>query len=68
MKLAEVGQQSGAQKLSSYDTMASERFELAPQHMIVFDVLFYDLPVGWKGEKMHPFLTDAGCSKALENQ
>ena len=66
--LAEARQQSGAQKLSSYDTMASERFDLAPQHMIVFDVLFYDLPVGWKGEKMHPFLTDAGCSKALENQ
>lgn len=36
--------------------------------MIVFDVLTHDSPVGWKGEKMRLFLTDAGYSKALENQ
>ena len=34
----------------------------------VFDVLTHDSPVGWKGEKMRLFLTDAGYSKALENQ
>ena len=64
--LAEARQQSGAQKLSGHDIMALERFDPATRHMIVFDVLTHDSPVGWKGEKMRLFLTDAGYSKALE--
>ena len=48
--------------------MALERFDPATRHMIVFDVLTHDSPVGWKGEKMRLFLTDTGYSKALENQ
>ena len=66
--LAEARQRSGAQKLSGHDIMALERFDPATRHMIVFDVLTHDSPVGWKGEKMRLFLTDAGYSKALENQ
>ena len=66
--LAEARQQSGVQKLSGHDIMALERFDPATRHMIVFDVLTHDSPVGWKGEKMRLFLTDAGYSKALENQ
>jgi hypothetical protein len=66
--LAEARQQSGAQKLSGHDIMALERFDPATRHMIVCDVLTHDSPVGWKGEKMRLFLTDAGYSKALENQ
>ena len=66
--LAEARQRSGAQKLSGHDIMALERFAPATRHMIVFDVLTHDSPVGWKGEKMRLFLTDAGYSKALENQ
>ena len=66
--LAEARQQSGAQKLSGHDIMALERFDPATRHMIVFDVLTHDSPVGWKGEKMRLFLTDAGYSKALDNQ
>ena len=66
--LAEARQQSGAQKLSGHDIMALERFDPATRHMIVFDVLTHDSPVGWKGEKMRLFLTDTGYSKALENQ
>ena len=49
--LAEARQQSGAQKLSGHDIMALERFDPATRHMIVFDVLTHDSPVGWKGEK-----------------
>lgn len=60
--LAEARQQSGAQKLSGHDIMALERFDPATRHMIVFDVLTHDSPVGWKGEKMRLFLTDAGYS------
>ena len=66
--LAEARQRSGAQKLSGHDIMALERFDPATRHMIVFDVLTHDSPVGWKGEKMRLFLTDTGYSKALENQ
>ena len=66
--LAEARQQSGAQKLSGHDIMALERFDPATRHMIVFDVLTHDSPVGWKGEKMRLFLTDTGYNKALENQ
>ena len=66
--LAEARQQSGAQKLSGHDIMALERFDPTTRHMIVFDVLTHDSPVGWKGEKMRLFLTDTGYSKALENQ
>ena len=66
--LAEARQQSGAQKLSGHDIMALERFDPETRHMIVFDVLSHDSPMGWKGEKMRLFLTEAGYGKALENQ
>ena len=36
--------------------------------MIVFDVLPHESPIGFKGDKMRLFLTEAGYSKALENQ
>ena len=61
--LAEARQRSGAQKLSGHDIMALERFDPATRHMIVFDVLTHDSPVGWKGEKMRLFLTDTGLWK-----
>ena len=67
-KIAEARQQSGAQKLSGHDIMALERFDPETRHMIVFDVLSHDSPMGWKGEKMRLFLTEAGYGKALENQ
>ena len=58
--LAEARQKSGAQKLAGHD--------MDTRHMIVFDVLSHDSPMGWKGEKMRLFLTEAGYGKALENQ
>ena len=66
--LAEASQKSGAQKLAGHDIMALERFDPDTRHMIVFDVLSNDFPMGWKGEKMRLFLTEAGYGKALENQ
>ena len=66
--LAEARQQSGAQKLAGHDIMALERFDPDTRHMIVFDVLSRDAPVGDKGDKMRLFLTEAGYGKALENQ
>ena len=66
--LAEARQQSGAQKLAGHDIMALERFDPDTRHMIVFDVLSHESPMGYKGDKMRLFLTEAGYSKALENQ
>lgn len=66
--LAEARQQSGSQKLVGHDIMALERFDPDTRHMIVFDVLSYESPMGYKGDKMRLFLTEAGYGKALENQ
>ena len=67
-KIAEARQQSGAEKLKGHDIMALERFDPEVKHMIVFDVLSYDAPVGDKGDKMRLFLTDVGYQKFLDSQ
>lgn len=66
--IAEARQKSGAEKLKGHDIMALERFDPEVRHMIVFDVLSYDAPVGDKGDKMRLFLTDAGYQKFLDSQ
>lgn len=66
--LAEARQQSGAQKMTGHDIMALERFDPDTRHMIVFDVLSHESPMGYKGDKMRLFLTEAGYGNALENQ
>ena len=66
--IAVARQESGAQKLEGHDIMALERFDPEVKHMIVFDVLSTESPVGDKGERMRLFLTEAGYKKALENQ
>lgn len=48
--------------------MGLERFAPDTRHMIVFDVLSGDSPVGWKGERMRLFLTEQGYQKSLDNQ
>ena len=67
-KIAEARQQSGAEKLKGHDIMALERFDPEVRHMIVFDVLSYDSPVGDKGDKMRLFLTDASYQKFIDSQ
>ena len=67
-KIAEARQQSGAEKLKGHDIMALERFDPEVKHMIVFDVLSGDAPVGDKGDKMRLFLTDAGYQKFLDRE
>ena len=66
--VAVARQESGARKLEGHDIMALERFDPEVTHMIVFDVLSGESPVGDKGERMRLFLTEAGYKKALENQ
>ncbi|MEZ3504602.1 MAG: addiction module toxin RelE [Lachnospiraceae bacterium] len=66
--IAVARQDSGARKLEGHDIMALERFDPEVTHMIVFDVLSRESPVGDKGERMRLFLTESGYQKALENQ
>ena len=66
--IAEARQKSGAEKLKGHDIMALERFDPEVKHMIVFDVLSGNAPVGDKGDKMRLFLTDAGYQKFIDSQ
>ena len=66
--IAVARQESGAQKLEGHDIMALERFDPEVKHMIIFDVLSRESPIGDKGHRMRLFLTEAGYEKALESQ
>ena len=66
--IAEARQKSDAEQLKGHDIMALERFDPEVKHMIVFDVLSGNAPVGDKGDKMRLFLTDAGYQKFLDSQ
>jgi len=66
--IAVARQESGAQKLEGHDIMALERFDPEVKHMIIFDVLSGESPIGDKGHRMRLFLTEAGYKKTLESQ
>ena len=52
--------QDGAKEYQGHTYMDLARFDDATKHMIIFDVLTDESPVGWKGE--------VGYQKALDNQ
>ena len=66
--IAVARQESGARKLEGHDIMVLERFDQEVRHMIIFDVLSRESPIGDKGHRMRLFLTEAGYKKALESQ
>lgn len=66
--IEEMRLKAGAKEYSGHEYMALERFAEDTRHMIIFDVLTDDSPVGWKGERTRLFLTEAGYRKSLENQ
>jgi len=53
-------------RIAGHDIMDFERFAEDTRHMIVFDVLEWECPVGEKGERVRIFLTDKGYRQALE--
>ncbi len=59
----EARRASGAPTLAGHDIMDLMRFDENTRHMIVFDVLSHDSPVGFKGERMRLFLTDEGVQE-----
>ena len=66
--IAVAQQESGTWKLEGHDIMALECFDPEVKHMIIFDVLSRESPIGDKGHRMRLFLTEAGYKKALESQ
>lgn len=66
--LDEARKKSGATALAGHDIMALERFGEDTRHMIIFDVLSWESPVGDKGQRMRLFLSDRGHEKALASQ
>ena len=55
-------------EITGYELMALERFAEDTRHMVVFDVLTWECPVGGKGERVRVFLTDEGYTQALQSQ
>ena len=66
--MEEMRQKAGAQNYHGHDYMDLQRFAEDTRHMIIFDVLTHDSPVGWKGERTRLFLSDTGYENALDSQ
>lgn len=66
--MEEMRQKAGAREYPGHDYMDLARFAETTRHMIIFDVLTHESPVGNKGERMRLFLSEPGYQKALENQ
>jgi hypothetical protein len=54
--------------IQGHDLLALERFFDTTRHMIEFDVLTHNSPVGDKGYKYRVFLSEEGYQKALSAQ
>ena len=66
--MEEMRLKAGAREYSGHGYMDLERFAEDPRHMIIFDTLTIDSPIGWKGERSRAFLTEEGYKKSLERQ
>ncbi len=54
--------------IGGHDILALERFMDETRHMIIFDVLTWESPVGDKGERLRLFLSDEGYEKAQASE
>lgn len=66
--MEEMRLKAGAREYAGHGYMDLERFAEDTRHMIIFDTLTADSPVGWKGERSRAFLTEEGYKKSLERQ
>ena len=53
--MEEMRAKAGAQNYHGHGYMDLQRFAEDTRHMIIFDVLTNDSPVGWKGERTRLF-------------
>ena len=58
----------GAEEYKGHTYLDLARFDENSKHMIIFDVLTHESPVGYKGERTRMYLGEVGYQKALENQ
>jgi hypothetical protein len=69
MTIREQLKQPGHGKpITGHDIMDLMRFGEDTRHMIIYDVITWDCPVGDKGERVRIFLTDEGYKKAQESE
>lgn len=66
--MEEMRLKAGAKEYHGHTYMDLARFDKNTKHMIIFDVLTHDSPVGWKGERTRLYLSEVGYQKALDNQ
>jgi len=63
----QLKQPERGKNITGHEEMALERFMEETRHMIIYDVLEWECPVGDKGERIRIFLSDEGYEKALES-
>ena len=66
--MEEMRMKAGAKEYHGHSYMDLNRFADDTRHMIIFDVLTNDSPIGWKGERTRVYLTEEGYQKSLKNQ
>lgn len=66
--MEEMRQKSGAREYSGQGYMDLNRFAEDTRHMVIFDVLKREAPIGKVGERTRLYLTEEGYRKALDNQ
>lgn len=66
--MEEMRRKAGAKEYHGHSYMDLNRFADDTRHMIIFDVLTNDSPIGWKGERTRVYLTEEGYQKSLKNQ
>lgn len=66
--MEEMRMKAGAKEYHGHSYMDLNRFADDTRHMIIFDVLTNDSPIGWKGERTRVYLTEEGYQKSLINQ
>lgn len=66
--MEEMRLKAGAKEYQGHSYMDLNRFADDTRHMIIFDVLTNESPIGWKGERARAYLTEEGYQKSLENQ
>ena len=66
--MEEMRLKAGAKEYSGHSYMDLNRFADDTRHMIIFDVLTDDSPIGWKGERTRVYLNEEGYRKSLKNQ
>ena len=62
--MEEMRLKAGAREYSGHSYMDLNRFAEDTRHMIIFDTLTADSPVGWKGERSRAFLTEEGSQNS----